>query len=44
MIDISKHLNEDLIIHDLGKCSREEAIRALVGKVYSREGHLFFSV
>ena len=34
MIDISKHLNVDLIIHDLGECSREEAIRALVRKIY----------
>lgn len=34
MIDITKYLNADLIIHDLGNCTREEAIEALVDKIF----------
>lgn len=34
MIDITKYLNTDLIIHDLGKRTRDEAIEALVAKIF----------
>ena len=34
MIDISKYLNADLIICDLGKCTKEDAIKSLIGKIF----------
>lgn len=37
MIDITKYLNTDLIIHDLGKCTRDEAIKALIAKIFQKK-------
>jgi len=34
MIDITKYLNTNLIAHDLGKCTREEVIKALIEKIF----------
>ena len=36
MIDITKYLSLDLIIHDLGKSTREGAIKALIAKILQK--------
>jgi len=37
MIDITKYLDEDLIIDDLGKCTRDEAIKVLIAKIFQNK-------
>lgn len=37
MIDVTKYLNVGLIIHDLGKRTREDAIKALIGKIFQEK-------
>lgn len=34
MVNITEYFEKDLIVHDLGKCTRDEAIKTLVDKVF----------